>query len=309
MSRRRTTCSFTCGRTTVSSPAPALQHGSFRGRDDRSAARAPAGRARAERRRADAAIRSLALLGGAEKRQLLTEWNATRQAYPSDASLADLIDAQARRTPAACAVSCAGQTLCTTSCARDRISSRIGSSAKGSDRMCSSACPRAIGRFGGRPARHPEGGRRVRAARSSYPRERLQLMLDDSGAPVLLTSVPLQDVVGTQRVKTICIDRDWPEIARESVEAAVVDAGPDRLAYVIYTSGSTGVPKGVEIPHRAVVNFLCSMQKTRASRPTTVCSPSRHVVRYRRPRDLPAACHRRPRRASRPARLRSTPLR
>ena len=96
----------------------------------------------------------------------------------------------------------------------------------------------------------------------SYPRERLQLMLDDSGAPVLLTSVPLKDVVGTERVKTICIDRDWPEIARESVEAPVVHAGPERLAYVIYTSGSTGVPKGVEIPHRAVVNFLCSMQKS-----------------------------------------------
>ena len=31
------------------------------------------------------------------------------------------------------------------------------------------------------------------------------------------------------------------------------------MAYVIYTSGSTGVPKGVQICHRGVVNFLNSM--------------------------------------------------
>ena len=37
---------------------------------------------------------------------------------------------------------------------------------------------------------------------------------------------------------------------------------PDQLAYVIYTSGSTGQPKGVQIPHRALVNFLVTMGET-----------------------------------------------
>jgi acyl-coenzyme A synthetase/AMP-(fatty) acid ligase/aryl carrier-like protein len=39
----------------------------------------------------------------------------------------------------------------------------------------------------------------------------------------------------------------------------VVNVRPSDLAYVIYTSGSTGLPKGVEVPHSAVVNFLTSM--------------------------------------------------
>ncbi|MFD0201764.1 MULTISPECIES: non-ribosomal peptide synthetase [Saccharothrix] len=39
-------------------------------------------------------------------------------------------------------------------------------------------------------------------------------------------------------------------------EVDVLPADPDRLAYVAFTSGSTGQPKGVAIPHRAVVRLV-----------------------------------------------------
>ncbi|MCB0153539.1 MAG: amino acid adenylation domain-containing protein, partial [Anaerolineae bacterium] len=96
----------------------------------------------------------------------------------------------------------------------------------------------------------------------AFPLDRLALMVEDSGAPLILTQerllsrLPGLDPDRSRR--SLCIDRDWPLI-EQSAPAEGPAATADNLAYVIYTSGSTGRPKGVAIPHRAVVNFLTSM--------------------------------------------------
>jgi amino acid adenylation domain-containing protein len=56
------------------------------------------------------------------------------------------------------------------------------------------------------------------------------------------------------------LDEERARIDQQSPENLDVDAQPESAAYVIYTSGSTGDPKGVLVPHRALTNFLCSMQ-------------------------------------------------
>src|SRR5215813_135944 len=61
------------------------------------------------------------------------------------------------------------------------------------------------------------------------------------------------------RLKVVCLDRDWKEIARESEENPASNGTAEHLAYVIYTSGSGGRPKGVQVSHRSVVNCLVSI--------------------------------------------------
>ncbi|MFD6149912.1 amino acid adenylation domain-containing protein [Streptomyces sp. NPDC060243] len=46
------------------------------------------------------------------------------------------------------------------------------------------------------------------------------------------------------------------QAAAEHPAAEIAAPGPESPAYLLFTSGSTGVPKGVEVPHRAVVNTL-----------------------------------------------------
>ena len=91
---------------------------------------------------------------------------------------------------------------------------------------------------------------------AGYPVERLRWMLADSGASVLLAGGALPAGLEEQGILTVRLDAGAAAIAAES--AAPLSAGvlPEDLAYVIYTSGSTGLPKGVMVPHRAIVNRL-----------------------------------------------------
>ena len=94
----------------------------------------------------------------------------------------------------------------------------------------------------------------------SYPKERLQYILEDSKASVVLTQESLVDGLPSFAGRAICLDKDWVKIADRSAENLIGLVNPEGLAYVIFTSGSTGRPKGVEISHGAVINFLNSMR-------------------------------------------------
>ncbi|MFD2169210.1 amino acid adenylation domain-containing protein [Tumebacillus lipolyticus] len=90
----------------------------------------------------------------------------------------------------------------------------------------------------------------------AYPMERLQYMLDDSQAELVLTQERMLGKLSRADVQTICIDRDWVQIDALNDANIEGERSPDRLAYVIYTSGSTGNPKGVMVTHRNVVRLF-----------------------------------------------------
>ncbi|HEY0602497.1 MAG TPA: amino acid adenylation domain-containing protein, partial [Herpetosiphonaceae bacterium] len=103
----------------------------------------------------------------------------------------------------------------------------------------------------------------------TYPAERLQFMLADAGATTLVTEQTLLTRFSTPP-HTICLDTEREQLARHQSGNPASAATPDNLAYLIYTSGSTGQPKGVAMPHRALVNLI-SWQ----TRHTTLREPAR----------------------------------
>jgi len=85
----------------------------------------------------------------------------------------------------------------------------------------------------------------------AYPRERLDLMLADSGAAALLFHDALRERLPATAIPALEVNTALP--------AAVASPEPvtaDDLAYVIYTSGSTGTPKGVELRHRGLAQLV-----------------------------------------------------
>ncbi|MCP4147021.1 MAG: AMP-binding protein, partial [bacterium] len=88
----------------------------------------------------------------------------------------------------------------------------------------------------------------------AYPKERINYMLADSNAGILLiddkSEIPLTN---NQTDRPIVLNLEHLTIELESAFPSVVST----IAYIIYTSGTTGRPKGTVITHSSLVN-LCT---------------------------------------------------
>jgi amino acid adenylation domain-containing protein len=92
----------------------------------------------------------------------------------------------------------------------------------------------------------------------TYPAERLSYMRDDSGVRVVLSHSELAGAALDAPV-TVLLDREDDRIARQETTDLGVPLALGDLAYVIYTSGTTGRPKGVEVEHGSLANFIAAM--------------------------------------------------
>jgi len=90
---------------------------------------------------------------------------------------------------------------------------------------------------------------------SSYPLERMQWIMDESGGPVLLADRAMRERGLPSGGPVVVVDDD-AELASLPASDPGVAVHPDQLVYVMYTSGSTGHPKGVGASHRDVLALV-----------------------------------------------------
>ncbi|MEE8584749.1 MAG: amino acid adenylation domain-containing protein [Acidobacteriota bacterium] len=101
----------------------------------------------------------------------------------------------------------------------------------------------------------------------AYPPQRVAFLLEDAGAPVLLTQAALHPSLPESLKETIFLDGDWALAAQQSGESLAAAATCGNQAYVIYTSGSTGRPKGVMIQHDTLSSYTLTAAREYAILP------------------------------------------
>ncbi len=87
---------------------------------------------------------------------------------------------------------------------------------------------------------------------SKYPQERVEFMLDDAKANVIVTQSHFLSQLNTSRT---IVNLDDELLFSGDSSDVCIECSPDDLACLIYTSGSTGKPKGVMLEHKSIVNF------------------------------------------------------
>lgn len=211
----------------------------------------------------DKPVSVLTILTEAERHRILTEWNDTKADYPRDKCVHELFEEQVEKTPDAIAIIFEGRqsTYFELNRRANMLAHHLMRQGVGPGTLVGVCVERSIEMAVGILGVLKAGGAYV-PLDPTYPEERLAFMVEDSGAPFLLTQERFSAELLHNKSRILCLDRDWDAIDRESPWNPSRTVSAANLAYVIYTSGTTGKPKGVMVSHRSVCNYLCWKKKT-----------------------------------------------
>lgn len=208
-------------------------------------------------------IGQIPLLSPTVEKQRLIDFNATAAVYPDQASVFELFENNAKKTPDHVVVSDQGEeyTYAQVLCKANLIAGLLREmGAKGNIPIM------IILEQGIDLITSILGVLHINAyyipVDTNLPPERIRYMIADSGARLVLTSSDMESKLQLSDNLIVCSVNTVNRYEISSLEIRSHLSAPEDAAYVIYTSGSTGLPKGVIISNRSLVNYCWWAQQT-----------------------------------------------
>ncbi len=201
----------------------------------------------------------------------LVDWNNTSVDFPSEKRVHDLFEEQVARSPEAVAVESGSELVSYAELDHraSRLASRLRRLGVGPNSIVGICAGSSVSTVAAILGVLKAGGAYL-PLDSTYPAARLDYMLENSRAQVLIVEPSLRDRFSSLPAHVIEINEETSLPDETSDAYLSAQAMPDDLAYVIYTSGSTGKPKGVAMPHAALVNLLHWQMARSAPAPRTL---------------------------------------
>ncbi|MBB5619455.1 surfactin family lipopeptide synthetase A [Pedobacter cryoconitis] len=198
----------------------------------------------------------------AQELELLHTFNSTKAAYPEEQTLVDLFSTQAAQHPDAVALIDQDQHLTydELDLQSNQLAHYLRSAGVKEDTLVPICIGRSMDMIIGILGILKAGGAYV-PIDPEYPQERINYMLSDTGARIVVSNAQYRELLEAQGIVVVSLDEEMGLIQQESAAAVITDLQPSHLCYVIYTSGSTGQPKGVLIEHKGVVNLICDRRQ------------------------------------------------
>lgn len=181
-----------------------------------------------------------------EEKKLLHSFNKTKHDYPHEETIVSLFEKQVKLSPESIAIVFESETITYAQLNKkvNQLAHYLIENGIEADDIVVIEIDRSIEMMIGILGILKAGGAYL-PIDTEYPRERIEYIIQDSKAKMVLT---------------------YQEIRDEKLEAYKTKnpknrVTPKNLAYVLYTSGSTGRPKGVMLEHEGVVNRIDWMRR------------------------------------------------
>ncbi|MEW4058621.1 amino acid adenylation domain-containing protein [Bacillus siamensis] len=199
-------------------------------------------------------LSAVPMLSETERHQLLTECNDTKTPYPHKETVTRWFEKQAAQRPDHAAVIFGNEqyTYRQLNERANQLARTLRIKGVQADQFVAILSPHCLELIVGILAVLKSGGAYV-PIDPEYPEDRIQYMLRDSKAEVVLTLQSLQDQLPYDGDVVLLDEESSYHEDRSNLES---DSNVHDLAYMIYTSGSTGNPKGVLIEHQGLANYI-----------------------------------------------------